>query len=122
MLTLTSCSQGDDKMKIIPYGTPEFNEFVKKSPISLDEAWNIYINYYEKKLKKDNNYNYIDNIKLYYILDGHYIFTDNADKYNKQGDAYLLSGIWVNANNGDVFEKFVNKRFNVLDIKPWSKN
>jgi len=27
-----------------------FDEFVKKAPISLDEAWNIYINYYEKKI------------------------------------------------------------------------
>ena len=50
MLTLTSCSQGDDKMKIIPFGTQEFEEFVKNALISLDEAWELQLNFYKRIL------------------------------------------------------------------------
>ncbi len=52
VLLLSSCTKGEDKMKIIAYGTPEFEEFVKKAPINLEKAWDLQLKYYEENEEK----------------------------------------------------------------------
>ncbi len=55
------------KMKIIAYGTSEFEEFVKNAPISLDEAWNLQLNYMKKHTLDDFSYNfYKTNVLLFF--------------------------------------------------------
>jgi len=119
ILTLTSCSNGEDKMEIIAYGTSEFDEFVKKSPISLDEAWEIQLNYMKKNINDDFSYNfYKTNVLLFCIVDENYVFT-TKHMNDKMKEGYFLSGVWVDMKTGNVFEKNVDKK-----IKPnsaWRK-
>lgn len=119
ILTLTSCSKGEEKMEIIAYGTPQFEEFVKNAPISLDEAWDIQLNFAKKNTDNDLAYNiHKDNVLLFFVLDGYYIFT-MAHINNKALEGYFLDGIWVNANTGEVLEKNIHVK--IKSQKAWSK-
>lgn len=120
ILTLASCSNGEDKkMEIITYGTPEFEEFVKNASISLDEAWEIQLNYMKKNINDDFSYNfYKTNVLLFCIVDENYVFT-TKHMNNKMKEGYFLSGVWVDMKTGNVFEKNIDKK-----IKPnsaWRK-
>lgn len=111
ILTLISCSNGEEKMEIIAYGTPEFEEFVKNAPISLDEAWEIQLNYMKKNINDDFSYNfYKTNVLLFCIVDENYVFT-TKHMNNKMKEGYFLSGVWVDMKTGNVFEKNVDKKF-----------
>ena len=105
-------------MNVIAYGTPEFEEFVKNAPISLEKSWDIQLNFM-KKSTDDFSYNfYKSNVLLFFIANENYVFTTKHIN-NKLNEGYFLSGIWVNSKTGNVFEKNVNEK-----IKPnlaWKK-
>jgi len=101
VLTLTSCIKGEDKMEIIGYGTPEFEEFVKKAPISLDKSWNIQIEFYKNNPKNMEYDLYKQSSSLYFIIDKYYVYTLRPLMKTKP-KGKLLSGIWVNSLSGEV--------------------
>ncbi len=101
VLTLTSCTKGEDKMEIIGYGTPEFEEFVKKAPISLDKSWNIQIEFYKNNPKNMEYDLYKQSSSLYFIIDKYYVYTLRPLMKTKP-KGKLLSGIWVNSLSGEV--------------------
>ncbi|MCP4971783.1 MAG: hypothetical protein GY932_14460 [Arcobacter sp.] len=120
VLTITSCTQGDDKMKIIPYGTEEFQEFTKDAPISLDEAWKIQLNFMKKNTTDDLGYRlYKNNVGMFFIVDNYYVFSI-GHLNNKMLEGYFLSGVWVDTKTGEVFEKDIRKK--IKPLKAWSKN
>ncbi|WP_428740047.1 hypothetical protein [Sulfurimonas sp.] len=101
ILTLTSCSNGEEKMDIIAYGTPEFEEFVKNAPISLDEAWEIQLDFYKNNPKKMEYSLYKQNSVMYFIVDNYYVYTLRPlMKTKPKGE--LINGIWVNSVSGEV--------------------
>lgn len=107
-LILASCTQGNDKMKIIEFRTDKFNEYVKDAPITLEQAWKIQLNFantnYSDKMYKIQE----SESKLFFIVDDHYIFTLGHIN-SKQVKGFLYDGIWVNAKTGKVFEKKLSK-------------
>jgi len=112
VLTLVSYTQAEEKMKIIPYGTTEFKEFVKNAPISLDEAWNLQLKYYEDK-KEDKV-----GSPLFFIIDEYYVFSPYR---NNKIPEVRLEGIWVDSKTGET--KYIQ---NNIKLKPksqfgWSK-
>lgn len=113
VLMLASCNNREDKMKIITYGTVEFEQFAANAPISLDEAWELQLKYARKTYTDDFTYKlHKGNVLLFFIVDEYYVFTTKHIN-NKFIEGYYLSGIWVNSKNGDVFEKSIGKK-----IKP----
>ena len=101
ILTLTSCVKGEERMNVIAYGTPEFEEFVKNAPISLEKSWDIQIEFY-KNNPKGMEYNlYKTSSSLYYIVNKYYVYTLKPLMKTKP-KGKLLSGIWVNSMSGDV--------------------
>ena len=108
ILTLTSCSNGEDKkMEIIAYGTPEFDEFVKNAPISLDEAWGLQLKYYEEQNQK------VIGSPLFFIIDNKYIFTPY---YNAKTLEVKIEGIAIDSKTGET--NYINKK---IKLEPTSQ-
>ena len=104
LLTFASCNQ-EDKTEIITYNTSEFKEYVKNTPISLDEAWKIQLNFYKNNPKKMPYNLYKQNSAMYFIVDKYYVYTlKPLIKTKPKGK--LLSGIWVNSITGEV--RYIN--------------
>ena len=106
ILTLTSCTKGDDKMEIIAYGTSEFDEFIKNAPISLNKAWDLQLDFFKQNFTNDvkgaMNYNsYKKTSVMYFIVDKYYVYTLRPLMKTKP-KGKLLSGIWVNSISGEV--------------------
>ena len=96
ILTLISCTKGDDKMEIIAYGTPEFEEFIKNAPISPMKAKKIRLDFSSKNTKFED---YNKKSSLFFIVNNHYVFTlTYISKMKLKGE--LLTGIWVNSISG----------------------
>ncbi|WP_419766786.1 hypothetical protein [Arcobacter sp.] len=79
-------------MEIIAYGTPEFEEFVKKAPISLEKAWELQLKYYIKKGEE------VIGSPLFFIINGKYIFTPY---YNSKIPEVKLSGVSIDSQTGE---------------------
>jgi len=121
ILILTACSQGDDKMKIISYGTPEFSAFVKKSKISLDKAWELQLDFKKENIGNDFTYNiYRSNVLLFFIVDDSYVFT-MSHVNNKMLEGLFLSGVWVDSETGKVSEIELEKFVNIKSTAGWRK-
>ena len=119
ILTLISCTKGDDKMEIIAYGTPEFEEFIKNAPISLNEAWDIQLDFVKKNATSEFAYGiYKGNVLLFFIVDNYYVFS-MGHMNNKMVEGYFLSGTWVNTQTGEVFEKDIRQK--IKPQKAWAK-
>ena len=113
ILTLISCTKGDDKMEIIAYGTPEFEEFIKNAPISLNEAWDLQLKYYKDKNQEEVG------APIFFIINNHYVFSPYR---NSKIPEVRLEGVWVNSNTGET--KYID---NDKKLKPksqfgWSKD
>ncbi|AXX88406.1 hypothetical protein AMRN_2708 [Malaciobacter marinus] len=93
VLLLSSCTKGEDKMKIIAYGTPEFEEFVKKAPINLEKAWDLQLKYYEENEEK------VIGSPLFFIINDKYIFTPY---YNPKIPEVKLSGVSIDSQTGEA--------------------
>ncbi len=113
ILTLTSCSNGEEKMDIIAYGTSEFDEFVKNAPISLDEAWELQLKYYEEQNQK------VIGSPLFFIIDGKYIFTPY---YNAKILEVKIEGVAVDSKTGET--NYINKKIKLEPTSQfgWRKN
>ncbi|WP_129501787.1 hypothetical protein [Malaciobacter marinus] len=80
-------------MKIIAYGTPEFEEFVKKAPINLEKAWDLQLKYYEENEEK------VIGSPLFFIINDKYIFTPY---YNPKIPEVKLSGVSIDSQTGEA--------------------
>lgn len=119
ILTFISCSKGEDKMEIIAYGTPDFQNLAKNAPISLDKAWEIQLSYMKKNITDEFSYKiYEKNVGLFFIVDNYYVFS-MGHVNNKMIEGYFLSGTWVNIKTGEVFEKEIRKKIKPRDA--WFK-
>lgn len=117
--TLVSCTKGEEKMKIIPYGTTEFEKFVKNVPVSLDKAWKIQLDFIKKNTTDEFAYKiYEGNVRLFFIVDDYYVFSI-GHLNNKMLEGYFLSGTWVNTKTGEVFEKDIRQK--IKPQKGWAK-
>ncbi len=93
VLLLSSCTKREDKMKIIAYGTAEFEEFVKKAPINLEKAWDLQLKYYEENEEK------VIGSPLFFIINDKYIFTPY---YNPKIPEVKLSGVSIDSQTGEA--------------------
>jgi len=78
-------------MEIISYKTPEFKEFVNSVKVSLEEAWDIQLKYYEKHNQK------IIGAPLFFIINKKYIFTPY---YNSKIPEVRIKGVAVDSMTG----------------------
>jgi hypothetical protein len=85
-----SCSREGDKMKVIAYGTPEFNMFVKNVKISPQEAWDIQLEYYKNNKMKTIG------VPLFFIINDKYLFTPY---YNPKIPEVTIKGVAVDSKN-----------------------
>ncbi|MDH2208714.1 MULTISPECIES: hypothetical protein [Empedobacter] len=76
IISFISCKSNEDKYakenSIIYFETKEFEEFEKKSPIKLEEAWNI-----QKKYMKKNNQ--IPENWLFFVINDYYVFNSSIN-------------------------------------------
>ena len=100
-----------DKNKAIPYNqySQEFQAWEATKNIKLEEAYQIHLGYAAKnqdkiKLKSTKGY------PLYYVYDDYYIFS-TVTYIHKMG-VFNCTGIWVNANTGEVNYVKVDKNQN----------
>ncbi|MGB5919912.1 hypothetical protein [Arcobacter sp.] len=121
ILTLTSCSKCEEKMEIIAYGTPEFEEFIKNAPIGLKESWKIQLDFYKRNPKKMEYNIYKQNSILYFIVNKYYVYTlKPLMKTKPKGE--LLNGIWVNSISGEVKYNNNNTIIEAKSFLGYSKN
>ncbi len=100
-ITLTSHAQDTEKMKLIAYGTPGFEEFVKNAPISLEESWRIQIKFYKENPKGMDYHVWVKNSVMYFVSDKYYVYTFRPlSKMKPKGS--LLGGIWVDSISGEA--------------------
>ena len=97
-----------DKNKAIPYNeySQEFQEWESTKNIKLEEAYQIHLSYASEnqdkiKLKSKEGY------PLFYVYEDYYIFSTVT--YNHKIGIFNSTGIWVNANTGEVDYIEVNK-------------
>ncbi len=95
------------KMEIIAYGTSEFDEFVKNAPISLDEAWELQLKYYEEQNQK------VIGSPLFFIIDDKYIFTPY---YNAKTLEVKIEGVSINSKTGKT--NYIDKK---IKLEPTSQ-
>ena len=108
-----------DKNKAIPYNqySQEFQAWEAMKNINLEEAYRIHLGYAAKnqdkiKLKSTKGY------PLYYVYDDYYIFS-TVTYIHKMG-VFNCTGIWVNANTGEVNYVKVDKNQNFYtDSSMW---
>lgn len=100
-----------DKNKAIPYNqySQEFQAWEAMKNISLEDAYQIHLGYAAKnqdkiKLKSTKGY------PLYYVYDDYYIFS-TVTYIHKMG-VFNCTGIWVNADTGEVNYVKVDKNQN----------
>ena len=100
-----------DKNKAIPYNqySQEFQAWEAMKNINLEDAYQIHLGYAGKnqdkiKLKSTKGY------PLYYVYDDYYIFS-TVTYIHKMG-VFNCTGIWVNANTGEVNYVKVDKNQN----------
>lgn len=100
-----------DKNKAIPYNeySQEFQEWESTKNIKLEEAYQIHLSYASEnqdriKLKSKEGY------PLFYVYEDYYIFSTVT--YNHKMGIFNSTGIWVNANTGEVDYIEVNKSQN----------
>ena len=100
-----------DKNKAIPYNqySQEFQAWEATKNIKLEEAYQIHLGYVAKnqdkiKLKSTKGY------PLYYVYDDYYIFSTVT--YIHKIGIFNCTGIWVNANTGEVNYVEVDKNQN----------
>ncbi len=100
-----------DKNKAIPYNqySQEFQAWEAMKNINLEDAYQIHLGYAAKnqdkiKLKSTKGY------PLYYVYDDYYIFS-TVTYIHKMG-VFNCTGIWVNANTGEVNYVKVDKSQN----------
>lgn len=100
-----------DKNKAIPYNqySQEFQSWEAMKNINLEDAYQIHLGYAAKnqdkiKLKSTKGY------PLYYVYDDYYIFS-TVTYIHKMG-VFNCTGIWVNANTGEVNYVKVDKTQN----------
>ena len=100
-----------DKNKAIPYNqySQEFQAWEATKNIKLEEAYQIHLGYAVKnqdkiKLKSKEGY------PLYYVYDDYYIFSTVT--YIHKIGIFNCTGIWVNANTGEVNYVEVDKNQN----------
>ena len=100
-----------DKNKAIPYNqySQEFQSWEAMKNINLEDAYQIHLGYAAKnqdkiKLKSTKGY------PLYYVYDDYYIFS-TVTYIHKMG-VFNCTGIWVNANTGEVNYVKVDKNQN----------
>lgn len=103
-----SCKNNQSQNKAIyAYGTEEFEKKTKELKYSLEDAVNIYCQYmFEKKQQ--------DTVKFYtrIIYDNDYIFSKSP--YNEKTGNYLLSGIWINGETGEVKEVSTTQSIKII--------
>lgn len=90
-----------DKNKAIAYNRNSqlFQEWESSKKIKLEEAYQIHLEYSSKnqdKIKLKSN----DGYPLFYVYDNFYIFSTVT--YIHKIGVFNCSGIWVNANTGEV--------------------
>ena len=97
-----------DKNKAIPYNqySREFQEWESTKNIKLEEAYQIHLSYASEnqdriKLKSKEGY------PLFYVYEDYYIFSTVT--YIHKIGIFNCTGIWVNANTGEVNYVEVNK-------------
>lgn len=108
-----------DKNKAIPYNqySQEFQAWEAMKNINLEDAYQIHLGYAAKnqdkiKLKSTKGY------PLYYVYDDYYIFS-TVTYIHKMG-VFNCTGIWVNANTGEVNYVKVDKNQNFYtDSSMW---
>ena len=100
-----------DKNKAIPYNqySQKFQAWEAMKNINLEDAYQIHLGYAAKnqdkiKLKSTKGY------PLYYVYDDYYIFS-TVTYIHKMG-VFNCTGIWVNANTGEVNYVKVDKNQN----------
>ena len=103
---LFNCKNNNLKMEIdinkaISYNeySQEFREWESTKNIKLEEAYRIHLDYASKnqdriKLKSSRGY------PLFYVYDDYYIFSTVT--YIHKIGVFNCTGIWVNANTGEV--------------------
>lgn len=102
-------------MEIIPFGTKEFEEFVKNAQISPKEAKEIEY----KFISSNNEYkNYKNMTSLFFIFKNNYIFTLTYPSKQKLKGT-LLTGIWVNATSGEVKYNINNTQVEAKTFRGW---
>jgi hypothetical protein len=94
-------------MKVIAYGTPEFNTFIKNVKISPQEAWDIQLEYYKNNKMKTIG------VPLFFIINDKYLFTPY---YNPKIPEVTIKGVAVDSKTG--FAEYINKK---IKIKPKSQ-
>ena len=113
LLSCKSCNSliEIDKNKAIPYNqySQEFQAWEAMKNINLEDAYQIHLGYAAKnqdkiKLKSTKGY------PLYYVYDDYYIFS-TVTYIHKMG-VFNCTGIWVNANTGEVNYVKVDKSQN----------
>jgi len=108
-----------DKNKAIPYNqySQKFQAWEAMKNINLKDAYLIHLGYAAKnqdkiKLKSTKGY------PLYYVYDDYYIFS-TVTYIHKMG-VFNCTGIWVNANTGEVNYVKVDKNQNFyIDSSIW---
>lgn len=111
-ITLISCTNMSNKdnleqLNIIHYGTEAFKNFENNAPIKKEKAREICISFCDQKKIIGGN------SPLFFIINGSYVF---SPYYNSKIPEVTLTGIWVNANTGEV--KFIK---NIKKIRPESQ-
>lgn len=90
---LISCNQKGEKMKVIAYGTSEFENYIKNAKVDLNEAWNLQLEYYSKHNKKAIG------SPLFFIIDDKYLFTPY---FNPKIPEVKIEGVTVDINTAKV--------------------
>lgn len=114
LLGLTGCSSNSHIGKgIFLYDTPEYNELVKTSKVSLSDAEKIICDAVNKKILlysddkniTDNHFPLSKNISLrhYLIYADYYVFIYKIPTH--AGTVEISSGIFVNRNTGTLVQK-----------------
>ena len=81
------------KMNIIYYESKEFEEFIDKNPkISLNKAWELHQQYYNKTLNENI-------IRMNFIIDDYYVFSKNVEYKLMEAS---IEGLWIHSNTGEV--------------------
>jgi hypothetical protein len=95
-----------NKKNIIEYKTPEYENFITSANISLEDAWGIVIEEYQKE----------DTIlpgTFYLLMDEKYVFSSH---YNKLGIVYF-TGYHVDSKTGEVEFIKTSERYQLEYIK-----
>lgn len=103
---ITGCEEGK-KMDIIYYGTSEFSEFIEKSEIKLDEAWDLQLKYYSDKSQEPIG------SPLFFIINQQYLF---SPYYNPKIPEVSIQGVAIDSITGKV--EYINEN---IKLKPKSQ-